>query len=61
MTKMSKRKLRLYEAFICDGSKILVRLPLRTRLPLKELKKRLRFDVHRGNIIEGLETKDDFE
>ena len=58
---MRKSKMRVYEAFICDGSKILVRLPIRTRLSFKELKKRIRISFIRGKIIEGFETRDDLQ
>lgn len=52
-------KMRIYEVMICDGSKILVSLPIRTRFPLKEINKRLRLSIRKGDSIEGMESKDD--
>jgi len=52
-------KMRIYNVMICYGSKILVILPIRTRLSLKEMRKRLKLGIRRGEIVEGFESKDD--
>ena len=57
-----KQKMKLYEILVCNKSKILGTLIIRTRATKKEVEKCMRLSVCLKNKdIEGFETKDDFE
>ena len=59
---MKKNKMKLYEALVCDGSKILTTTSIRTRLTKKEIEKRIRFNINLINEdIEGFGNRDDLE
>ncbi len=56
------KKMKLYEALVCDDSKILSSHMIRTRLEKKDVEKRIKFRINLINKdIGGFCERDDLE
>ncbi len=56
------KKMKLYEALVCDGSKILSNHVIRTRLEKKDVEKKINLRINLVNKnIDGFCERDDLE